>query len=404
MYFSSSGFEKYIRMRYYGVMYTKRAIEPLLLKALKSFPSLLLTGCRQAGKTTLLKHLLPDYRFVSLDSFSDLEVLQKDIPFFFANHPPPLILDEIQYAPEILRHIKVNIDKNREKKGQYILTGSQVFPLMKGVSESLAGRVALFEVFPLSWAEITRSAPDDATTLKRMVTGFYPEIVLTSIEASLWIDSYFMTYISRDVRLIRQAIQLSQFQRFLRLLAARVGQLINFSELAKEMGVSQPTIKEWVEILEATYIIRLLRPYFSNRTKRFVKSPKIYFVDTGLLCFLLGLSLPDQLLNSPFIGHVFENMVIMEAVKNAALSSPRPELYFYRSVGGVEVDLIIDRGSSQELYEIKWTKDPNSRHIESLKKVAAEMQPKKAALLSLTDSPFQTKEGIWVDHWYNLSV
>lgn len=384
-------------------MYIDRAIAKYLRTALKSFPSILLTGCRQAGKTTLLQHLAPDYRFVTLDSFSDLEQLKEDIPLFFANHPPPLIIDEIQYAPEILRYIKVQIDKHRKKMGQYLLTGSQVFPLMKGVSESLAGRVALFEIYPLSWAEISPTSPDYATTLLRMITGFFPEIVTSSeIEPARWIDSYLMTYINRDVRLLRPAIQISNFQKFLRLLAARAGQLLNLSEIAKEMGISQPTVKEWLEILEATYVIYLLRPFYSNRTKRFVKSPKVYFVDTGLLSFLLGIRSPDQLVSSPFVGHVFENMVVMEALKRTSLLAPRPELYFYRSVGGVEVDLIIDWGSKKQIYEIKWSKEPNSHHIDSLKRVADDLKPQKASLLTLAESSYQMTESIHAEHWFHV--
>jgi predicted AAA+ superfamily ATPase len=208
-----------------------------------------------------------------------------------------------------------------------------------------------------------------------------------------------MTYINRDVRLIRPAIQIANFQRFLRLLAVRAGQLLNISEIAKEMGLSQPTIKEWLEILEATYVIRLLRPYFSNRTKRFVKSPKVYFVDTGILSYLLGIRSEEQLASSPFVGHIFENMVIMEVLKRISILAPRPELYFYRSVGGVEIDLIVDWGLEKEIYEIKWSKEPNPHHIDSLKKVAAELKPKKAALLTLAEPSYRLTELVHAQHW-----
>lgn len=385
-------------------MYIKRAVSKLLQKALKTFPSLLITGCRQAGKTTVLQHLAPDYHFVTLDSFSDLEELKKDIPLFFENHSPPIIIDEIQYAPEILRYIKVKIDQKRKEMGQYLLTGSQIFPLMKGVSESLAGRVALFKIYPFSWMEISPTPPDYSTLLMRMVSGFFPEIITSSVEPDRWIDSYLMTYINRDVRLLRPAIQISNFQRFLRLLAARVGQLLNFSEIAKEIGVSQPTIKEWLEILEATYVIYLLRPFFSNRTKRFVKSPKIYFIDSGLLSYLLGIRTPQQLASSPFVSHVFENMVIMEALKRVSLLTPRPDLYFYRSVGGLEIDLIIDHGLEKSIYEIKWSKEPKSHHLDSLKKVAAELKPKKAALLTLAETSYRMTKSIEAESWFQVAL
>ena len=384
-------------------MFIDRAVASPLRKAIKTFPSILITGCRQAGKTTLLQHVVPEYHFTTLDSFSDLEQIKEDAALFFENHPPPLIVDEIQYAPEILRHIKLLIDKDRKKMGQFLLTGSQIFPLMKGVSESLAGRIAIFEIYPLSWQEITSKSPDYSELIERMCSGFFPEIVTTNVDASRWIDSYLMTYINRDVRLIRPAIQIANFQRFIKLLAARSGQLLNISEISKEMGLTQPTIKEWLEILEATYVIYLLRPYYSNRTKRFIKSPKIYFVDVGLLTYLLGIRTSEQLVNSPFIGHIFENMVIIEALKRISLLAPRPELYFYRSIGGVEVDLVIDWGIYKDLYEIKWTKEPGSQHIESLKQVAKDLKPRKAALVSLNKHSTKMTDSIRSENWYHIA-
>lgn len=384
-------------------MFLERAITPHLKDAMKTFPSALITGCRQAGKTTLLQHVAPEYNFTTLDSFADLEELKKDLPLFFENHPSPLILDEIQYAPEILRHIKLLIDQDRKKMGRFLLTGSQVFPLMKGVSESLAGRVAIFEIYPLSWEEITKKPPSYSDLVLRMCFGFFPEIVTTQVDPARWIDSYLMTYINRDVRLLRPSIQIANFQKFIRLLAARAGQLLNVSEISKEIGLSQPTVKEWLEILEATYVIYLLRPYYSSRTKRFIKSPKVYFVDSGLLTYLLGIRTPEQLVVSPFIGHVFENMVVMEALKRVSLLAPKPELYFYRSVGGVEIDLILDWGQYQDLYEIKWTKEPRSQHIESLKQVAKDVHPRKVTLLSLHERSFKMSESVSADHWYRVA-
>lgn len=346
--------------------YQKRAVEYEIRKAAKTFPAILVTGSRQAGKTTLLRNMFPQYKYVSFDLYSDLEAVKDDVRLFLAQHAPPVILDEIQYAPEILRFIKGTIDQHRHTYGQFALTGSQVFPLMKGVSESLAGRVAIFELYPFSWTELGMT-PDVQQTLQGMVQGFYPEFIANpGISHLQWFNAFLMTYIERDVRNIRANINIALFQRFLRLLAARAGQLLNLSEIAKELGISQPTANDWLEILEATYVIFPLRPFFNNISKRYVKSPKLYFVDTGLLCFLLGLHSADELSRSPFLGHVFENMVIMEIKKRIAASAIPRNLYFYRTLKGVEIDLIIESGGKLDAYEIKWTQTPDKSLVSSL--------------------------------------
>ena len=381
--------------------YKPRTLEPLVSEALKTFPAVLITGGRQAGKTTFLKHLLPHTPYVTLDSFADLEAIKADFPLFFSRHPAPLILDEIQYAPECLRFIKVLIDEQRRKMGQFALTGSQIFPLMKGVSESLAGRVAIFTLYPLSWQELQPTQPTLNQTLSQMVRGFYPELQINpELNASRWFDSFLMTYIERDVRNIRAQLQIATFQKFLRLLAARSGQLLNHSELAKELGISQPTVRDWIEILEATFVIHLLRPYYANVSKRFVKSPKVYFTDTGLLCFLLGIETPEQLERSPFLGHVFENMVIMEAIKRLAAQNRRALPYFYRTTKGVEIDLLIESGGEFESYEIKWTQSPSKSQTAALQEFCLEHPIKRAALLCPLDHPLPLTPQIDAIHWY----
>ena len=384
------------------MMYKPRAIEQDIQDALRTFPAVLITGSRQAGKTTLLRHLLPDYEYVSFDTYSDLEGVKEDLPLFLSQHPPPVIFDEIQYAPEILRLIKGKIDDRRHHYGQFALTGSQVFPLMKGVSESLAGRIAIFTLYPFSWMELG-IRPDVRETLEGMVRGFYPEFIATSeISPFRWFDSFLMTYIERDVRNIRANINISLFQRFLRLLAARAGQLLNLSDLAKELGISQPTANDWLEILEATYVIHLLRPYHNNVSKRYVKSPKIYFVDTGLLCFLLGLHSADELARSPFLGHVFENMVILETLKRLSFSSRRYNLYFYRTLKGVEVDLLVESGGEIDAYEIKWSQSPDKSMISSLQTLKEEHPIRKMGVLSPISTPTHISQGISAIPWHML--
>ena len=353
--------------------------------------------------TTLLRKLLPNYKYLSFDSYMDLESVKGDMRLFLAQHPPPLILDEIQYAPEILRLIKGEIDEKRHQYRQFAITGSQVFSLMKGVSESLAGRVAIFELYPFSWKELG-IIPDVQGTLEGMLQGFYPEFIATPGISSLrWFDSFLMTYIERDVRNIRANINISLFQRFLRLLAARVGQLLNLSDIGKELGVSLPTVHDWLEILEATYVIHLLRPYHTNLSKRYVKSPKVYFVDTGLLCFLLGLHSTDELARSVFLGHIFENMVIMETIKRLSVQPIRRIPYFFRTLKGVEVDLVLESGGILDAYEIKWTQSPDKSMISSLQALAKEHTIREQGILSPVGQPLPIAHGISAIPWHSLS-
>ncbi len=383
--------------------YLSRALEPLIRAALQTFPAVLVTGGRQTGKTTCLQHLLPDMPYASFDRFADLEAVKRDPRLFLQERRPPLLIDEIQYAPEILRLIKGEIDAHRHVYGQYILTGSQFFPLMQGASESLAGRVAIFELFPLSWQELGIPMPTPQETLHQMVQGFYPEFIANpSQNRMLWFDSFLMTYIERDIRQIKPTLDIGRFQRFLLLLAARAGQLLNLSEIAKETGISQPTAREWVEMLEATYIIRLLQPYSHNVTKRVVKTPKLHFVDTGLLCHLLGLHTPEQLASSPFLGHVFENMVVMEAIKRLAIHEPRGHAYFYRTSNDLEVDLLIQLGTTWEAYEIKWGSTPHRSQTHALAHLAEILPLKRASLLTPLSERLPLAPHISAEHWGTL--
>lgn len=384
--------------------YKHRAVEKELIQALGTFPAILVTGSRQVGKTTLLRNLLPDYEYLSFDLYTDLQGVKEDPRLFLAQHPPPIILDEIQYAPEILRLIKGEIDENRHRYGQFALTGSQVFPLMKGASESLAGRVAIFELYPFSWTELGIN-PNVRETLKGMVRGFYPAFTATeSLSSFRWFDSFLMTYIERDVRNIRANINIALFQRFVRLLAARAGQLLNLSDIAKELGISQPTAHDWLEILEATYVIHLLKPYPTNISKRYVKSSKIYFVDTGLLCFLLGLHSDEELARSPFLGHIFENMVIMEAVKRFSAASRPHNLYFYRTLKGVEVDLLIETGGKIDAYEIKWSQNPDKSQISSLQILCEEHSIQKMGILAPIQEAFPISQNVLAMPWFSLPI
>lgn len=295
----------------------------------------------------------------------------------------------------------MRVDKNRRAHGQYVLTGSQIFPLMKGVSESLAGRIAIFHLYPLSWKEIPQAdLYDEIAVAKQMLNGFYPEFqVEIDLKAKFWHSSYLSTYLERDLRSMRNIQDLGQFQRFLVLLAARAGQILNLNEIGKECGISQTTAKDWLTLLQATSIIYILEPYFKNLTKRVIKSPKVFFVDTGLLCYLLRIETAEQLIHSPFGGHVFENMVVMEKVKQFAEKGERAPCYFYRTSAGLEVDLLLDYGDHFTAYEIKFSSTPNAEMTRSLAEFKKEYPVKKAALLNLRKESHPFSNGVIAEHW-----
>ncbi len=385
-------------------MYLHRKLEKPLKEALSQFPVVLITGPRQAGKSTLLQHSLKDYNYVTFDDILVRNLAESDPTLFLKTYKPPVILDEIQYVPSLLSHIKKIIDADRRNYGQYVLTGSQIFPLMKGVSESLAGRIAIFQLYPLSWNEIPHAELYDEIKLaEQMRKGFYPEFqVQPQLNPKFWHSAYLSTYIERDLRTMRNIHDLGQFQRYLVLLAARAGQILNLNEIGKECGISQTTAKDWLMLLQATSIIYLLEPFSRNVTKRVVKSSKLFFVDTGLLCYLLRIESDEQLIHSPFAGHLFENMVVMETVKRYAEKGERAPCYFYRTSGGLEVDLIIDHGDHFDAYEIKFTSTPTPARIQPLMEFKTEFPVKKAAVLNLRRETLPFSKEISAMHWSNI--
>ena len=390
-------------------MYINRDIEKLLAKALKQFPICLITGPRQAGKSTLLQNFLKSYRYVSLDDPFIANLAKNDPKLFLSSYSAPLIIDEIQYAPELLRYLKILVDKNRQAYGQYVLTGSQIFSLMKGVSESLAGRIAIFHLYPFSWNELQGVLPNSQYNTqqvsKQMIQGFYPEFYINpKIDKKLWFASYISTYVERDIRNIKAITDIFRFQTFISLLAARAGQLLNISEVAKECGISQPTAKDWISILESTYLIYLLKPFHNNLSKRLIKSPKIYFIDSGILCYLTGITNEEQLLRSPQRGSIFENMVIMEYRKRYALSSQYTQFYFYRTTTGVEVDLIIQTGSNIYAYEIKFAETLSKNMAQSLSLFKEQHPCKVSQVISLQKEKTPLKRDIFAVHWFEAGL
>ncbi len=386
-------------------MYLHRKLELPLKEAVKQFPAVLVTGPRQAGKSTLLQHLLKDgYTYVTFDDILLRNLAETDPTLFLNTYEPPLIIDEIQYVPSLFPYLKLKIDAQRRKYGQYVLTGSQIFSLMKGVSESLAGRLAIFTLYPLSWSEIPNAnLHHELTVAEQMLKGFYPEFqVQPQLNPKFWHSAYVSTYLERDLRTLRNIHDLGQFQRFLVLLAARVGQILNLNEIGKECGISQTTAKDWLMLLQATSIIYLLEPYSRNITKRVIKSPKLFFIDTGLLCYLLRIEHVEQLIHSPFGGHLFENMVVMDVVKQFAEKGERAPCYFYRTSSGAEIDLLVDYGDYLHAYEIKFSATPTMEMTRALAQFAQEHHVKKALLLNLRSESLPFSNGVTAKHWSSI--
>jgi len=315
--------------------YRHRLLEKSVLAAARGFAATILTGPRRSGKTTLLKKLFPDAAYYLIEDPDIIARIRSDPHGFLADVRPPVILDEIQNVPEILNYIRSHIDARPERKGQWFITGSQELPLMKGVSESMTGRAAIFQLLPLS---------EEETPEVSILHGGFPEILERPSLAQVWFRSYIQTYLERDVRAMAAVHDLSNFRRFLSLLASRCGQLLNRTDMAAPLGISVPTLSAWLNILEATHQLILVPPYFENFGKRIIKSPKIYFTDTGLLCHLLGIENTAALKRSPFFGAVFESFVVSEIVKHQLHSGKAKQIYHFRDQQGLEVDFIVPSG------------------------------------------------------------
>ncbi len=351
----------------------KRDFEDKLLSLTGYFPAVVLTGARQTGKTSLLRYLFPTYTYVSLDLPSDAQLAEEDPDHFFQRYPPPIIIDEVQYAPKLFRHLKILIDKDRKRNGRFLLTGSQKFNLMKEVSDSLAGRCALVELETLSTNELGQDHfryIEERGLASFLARGTFPQLWDDKgMPRDDFLRSYIATYIERDVRQILNIGSLRDFDRFMRVCAVRTGQLVNKSEIAKEVGVSSKTVNDWLSVLQACNQILLLEPYFRNMGKRVVKSPKLYFADSGIATFLLGLN-ESNLLSSPHLGHIWETFVYSELRKYVALTHPEASIWFYRDQQK-EADFLISYGSKLFLADAKWSEFPDQSIFRSLKEIQA---------------------------------
>jgi predicted AAA+ superfamily ATPase len=376
-----------------------------LERLLATFSSVLVTGPRQAGKSTLLRMQLPGAPIMDLDDIRTSTEVATDPYLALSLRGSPVIIDEVQAYPAILKTLKVLIDQDRGAKGRYGLTGSQVFPLMQGVTESLAGRVGVLELLPLAWKEYGTGLPTERELLSLMLRGGYPELALNAnLSRNEWLNSYLTTYVERDVRALQAVQDLMRFRTFLKLLAGRAGDLLNLQELAKDAGISVNTAKDWISLLETTFIVFRLAPWHRNASKRLVKTPKLYFWDTGLLTFLAGIDTPERLASDRQIGHIFENYVITELRKQAMALCARQECFFYRTQDGAEVDFLLQTEQGVLACEIKWGSHTNSSDVKALSDLQLDLPITTKTVLCPSAERRVVAPGILQQNWASLEL
>lgn len=359
-------------------MWIERDYTDKIKEAVKSRPVILLTGVRQAGKSSLLQRLFKDAEYVTLDRITLAEEAEENPTLFLERFKNQVIIDEIQYAPSLFRDLKIKVDENRNLKGKWILTGSQQFILMQHISESLAGRVRILTLGTLSAEELNRT---NLLKNKRdlLWKGGFPEIWAEKLDAKEFYEDYIQTYLERDLKQILNVNSLRDFRRFLLLLATRVGQLLNYSELSKEIGVAVNTIKAWVNALEVSGLIILLPPYYNNLGKRLIKAPKLYFCDSGLISALLNIDSLDTLEKSPHLGNIWENFVMTEFLKNGFVTGK--DIFYFRDTNGVEIDFVIEKKGEVFLVEAKHSERPNPSKL-NFKKIAPLFKEKVVSIVA----------------------
>ena len=367
-------------------MWIARDAEARLVRSARTRPAVVLTGARQTGKTSLLRRLFPQHAFVSLDLPTQAAEAEHEPAAFLARYPGPVVIDEVQYAPGLFRHLKAAIDSSRRANGQFLLTGSQRFPLMKGVAESLAGRVDVVELETLSYPEVRR-AGIDTTAESALLRGGFPELHANpDIDSTAFYNSYIATYLERDVRALTNVGSLRDFERFLRACALRSANLLNKADLARDVGIAPSTANQWLSVLEASGLVVLLEPWFSNRTKSIVKSPKLYIADTGLLCALLNIRTHEALLAAPSLGAIWETFVFAELRHRERHAGRQRSVFFWRDRTR-EVDFLVDAGGGLELYEAKWSELPDAAATINLRFVRTAMGARRVRLAGIVCRP-----------------
>lgn len=377
----------------------ERDIAPQLLLYAQSFRAVLVVGPRQSGKTTLVKQTFPHKPYVSLENPDERLLANQDPRAFLNRFPQGAILDEIQQVPHLLNYLQEILDLT-ESDGLFILTGSNNILLQEYTSQTLAGRIGILDLLPLSCHEVFRYQPNQNLS-ELMLNGFYPEVIAKKRNPRLWFSSYIRTYLERDVRQVKQIENSLLFQKFIRLCAGRVGQQLNLVSHSTDCGINVRTAQAWLSVLESTYVVHLLQPFYENYNKRLVKSPKLYFYDVGLACSLLSIKTKDELVHSHFYGALFENFIIADFIKQAFNFQTDDQYYYWRDNNGVEIDLIRKRGDELLPIEIKSGETYSTDFTRSLKKFMAYSGLKKGLLLYNGTSSIQGSDGIAICHWKN---
>ncbi len=380
-------------------MVVDRKIVTSLRNMLSKYPIVALTGPRQSGKTTVLRNEFPEFRYVNLENLDNRSFAEDDPNGFLKEYSTKVIFDEVQRVPSLFSYIQTLVDDSR-KMGQFILSGSQNFHLMENITQSLAGRVALMKLFPFDNQELKNASLLKENYLSNLIRGFYPAIYDRDIPSKSFYSNYIETYVQRDVSELVSVRDLRAFKRFLALCATRAGQLVNFNSLANECDISQPTAKSWFSALENSYILFTLQPYHKNYSKRIVKTPKLYFYDTGLLCHLLKINSAEQVYTHPHKGALFENMMIAEYMKRMYHKDRVEDIWFWRDSGGHEVDFLIEEGMRLRLVEFKSTSTimPGLfKGLDYFEKLSGESLLSKA--LVYTGEKTQKRKGVDVIPW-----
>lgn len=380
-----------------------REIESLIKEYSQQFRSLLVVGPRQTGKSTLVKKVFPNKPYVSLENPDERLLAENDPRAFLNRFPDGAILDEVQRTPLLFNYLQEIID-NSDEDGLFILTGSNNLLLQSNISQSLAGRIGIIDLLPLTFKEIEKFGKNNLMLNELIVKGSYPEIYDKNRNSTLWYPAYIRTYVERDVRLIKNIENTLLFTKFLKICAGRIGQQINVSALSNECGIDVKTVNSWLSVLESTYVIKLLQPYYKNFNKRVVKAPKLYFYDTGLACSLLNIKNTDELSFSHFRGALVENFVLIELVKKMKNKGVSESIFYWRDNKGVEVDILIDYGNKLLPIEIKSAQTFNNDFLSNLKKFKNYANISHGKVIYDGTLEFETEDGITVKNWRNLSI